>query len=361
MQNDLTQDWMLSYSRIGKALLCPLLYDFTYIQEKKMETEHVSKYIGKLVHEVIEEFYRQPDDFLYGRYKNEQVRFLGEARDDAFRRVFSGEALETVLRYFREYRDAVEDVQAFQLTTYGTVCKAPEWTAFWKRKYAAHFNEIESTVLEPLKQSFPWCRFAHNSFLSVHYQVVRCVDNFLKLHRRVMRNEKPMKIHSELAVIGNKVHGRHSRGAIDIALEFYDGRVEVYDFKTGKKQWEPSDVVNSNQLLGYTHKAQSYFNKLPSRMGIWDLWNDQLTSVPVTVEMVDEYLSRMQGITSYASKLHETLRDEGLDKALETFPLPIGTGVGFCPCDLAYQGPEMRCPRVLEVLESTKLDDKEEV
>lgn len=329
-----------SHSQLTNAVSCPWLYYVTTRLRDRIVLKAQAQVVGTLVHTVAERFLTEvPDrDTMKRPY---QLGTLHGLKDEEFTKQFGEKALEAINLYFDEYNEACDATIEFGRSI-GREYKAPTWTGYWQRTYAARFDELERTTFQPLQAELRNIRF-QSTLLDVYQHISRCTDNFLKVYRKL---GKPKKMLVEYRLDPRiNIHGAMKGGRIDLITWAEDYSIAVWDFKTGRKQWSPNDIVNEPQLLWYAYGVEQQFGQLPAERGILDLYNGDILKAPVLPCEIEHFKKTIQGAMAHEQRLHDTIEQEGIEKALEQFPLPIGRLNLGCPCNLAYEeDSEIKCP-----------------
>lgn len=288
--------------------------------------------VGILVHTVAERFLTE-----YAERKTDkkpyQLGWLHAAKDEEFVKIFGQDALDAINAYYDEYNEACEATLEFGQSI-GKSYKAPTWTGYWQRTYASRFDTLERDVFQPLQAKLKHIQF-RSSLLDIYQHISRCTDNFLKLYRKYPADVEfivELRLDPRL-----NIHGAMKGGRIDLIVKYPDGTVEVLDFKTGRKEWDAASVRNEPQLNWYVYGTEQQLGIMPTRKGILDLYNGKEFSCDVLPGETERFKKQLQGSIAYETRLHETIEEEGIEKALEQFPLPIGRLNIGCPCLLPYE------------------------
>lgn len=332
-----------SFSAMSNAITCPWKYAVYNVQKAQVKVESIAKVSGILVHSVLEDFYGAGKDDTSIKRKD-QLAWLKTARDNAWVKRFNPRSLELVQEYQDEYAEAIEDTARYQLQVMNKPCKAPTWTAYWKRTYGAYFDEVEAT-----KFAGCYARFSHirwdTTLMDVYTSTDRCLSNFVPMAAR-MPKAKQLLIEFK-PTRGVEINGLLISGRLDRIAIFEDGTIHVHDFKSGRKRWTPSDIANNDQLMLYAAIVEAEFGVLPTRVGIMDLYNGMLVERAPCPSSLARFYKRVGASVRHTYELHEEIITHGVEKAIEHRGIPLGFGGRFgCPCDLIYEdeGSPVRCP-----------------
>lgn len=329
-------DEILRYSVLSEAVNCPHKYYVRYVLKRKTVLEASYFLLGRIVHTAIENFYNAST-------LSDAVLLFNQAWTDAF----DAESLGLFISYGEEHKRAVDETLAYGVSI-GKEYKAPEMTAYWKKNFAAGLDELRKKI-EAKAAEFENARMATTG-LDMYLQARKCVENFVRLHeqheKQYGRPDKRLcehKIDPPIELLGVKMAGTLDR------LDFYGDCLFLYDYKTGRyKRWTKTDVANSDQLCWYAYAARELFGALPTKIGIWDLYNNAIVDHELTKEDIDRFLLRMRGNLAFKRFVDDYIKAQGEDAVSWAKLLPVPAGLSMkagCPCDLAYEADEsIKCP-----------------
>ncbi len=330
-----------SHSQLTTAVLCPWAYYVSTRFRDAMTIRSQAQVVGILVHTVIERFYEEcpnKDD----RFRKGQVAWLTDTVHEEFIKAFGAEALAEVVRYHAEYAEAVEDTMEYGRSI-GKDYKAPTWTGYWQRKYGEHFDALEEGTFKPLQAQMKTIVF-QSTLLDIYSHIERAINNFLKLYRSDLK--KYVQSYIEIKIDPRlEIHGSRKGGRIDLVGVREDGELDVLDFKTGRKRWSREALLNDPQTMTYALGVREQFGKSPTQVGIIDLYNGEIHTRSVSEAEIDAFKAGLKGAIVYEQRLNACIDEKGISATLEEYPLPIGRGAVFCPCNLIHEDNSViKCP-----------------
>lgn len=331
---------IVSNSVIHDAMTCPHKYYVKHVlnQEATIESSYFT--IGKAVHNIAEQFYQRPelihaDSIKQNNWCVQQIQNQWE--------VLLGKNNHLLVKTYRtQYQQAIIDTIDWGERIKNKTYKLPTATAYWERTYADQFRELEEK-LEEIKKEIPQLRFK-DSLLEVYNTSLVCIENFVKLHRKLPKTDKilhEVKIDPPIEIFNVKKSGKIDR------LDFTaDGEILLYDYKTGKKYWTRTDVANSDQLCWYAYACEQLFGKRPVVIGIIDLAHGALIQHPLNDGDMERFLRRLKANLHYKSFIDYLIEQKQVTGLQDVIPVPAGLPFKIgCPCDLLYEtDPEKRCP-----------------
>lgn len=333
-------DGIVSNSAIHDAMTCPHKYYVKHVlnQEATIESSYFT--LGKAIHTIAEQFYENTE--LLNSPETKQRNWCVQQLQAQWEALLGENNHLLVKTYRAQYQQAIVDTIDWGKRFKNKVYKMPTATAYWERTYADQFKDLEE-VLEEIKKDIPQLRFK-DSLLDVYNTSLLCVENFVKIHRKLPAAEKILhetKIDPPIEIFGVKKSGKIDR------LDFTtDGGIILYDYKSGKKYWSRTDVANSDQLCWYAYACREMFGKLPHSIGIIDLAHGALVQHDLNDGDIERFLRRLKANLHYKSFIDYLIEQKQVTGLQDVIPVPAGLSFKLgCPCDLLYEtDPEKRCP-----------------
>jgi hypothetical protein len=308
---------LLSNSMLQAAVVCPVKYDLLYNQKvpRKDGLWFNDSWVGTVVHECIELYDNQYDKCIDHMWET-----LGKT--------FSPELVQKIRSIWAIYHEAVEDTIADK-AKWGQVCKAPEMTSYWTKKYAGLSKLMDglSTELENFIEGSVW----EDRAFTYLKKMLTCLNNWPKMRIGAPRNV-------ELIIqgtVGPADALTKMSGTVD-RIELRPDGIAICDYKTGKWGYSYSELANSDQFGLYDNILSNEGENVVEWV-VYDLFLCNTVIVKPNEKIRECFQRRLATNLRYKQQLEE------LGKVTA---LPTPAGAHFkagCPCILAKTGD---CPFV---------------
>lgn len=291
-------DGLLSNSMVQLAQFCTEQFMLRYVEKLKGldgDERVEATTMGSLVHQSLE----QGVDDCYERFYGLCEHMIGSDKVPRLRSLIN----QTMV--------AIDSVQA-NGKQYGRVYTAPRMTSYWKSNFSHIEDGWESFAATLEGCGYDWAGYPPIDFFTDAYACVTA-----EKYKPVVPSEEGVQ--REIEVQGDFC-GVAMVGSIDV---YRDGH--IIDYKTGRKEWSESDVLNSDQFNLYTYLVRQNGWASDVQVTVRDLRRNTSTIVHMP-DNQDKWALRYAEKVAFADLLRKGVVPRGTR-------IPYGSGFHpGCPC-----------------------------
>lgn len=313
---------LLSNSMLQAAIVCPVKYELMYRDGIRPDKDGIwfnMAFAGNILHRCIE---LHDDDHAA----------IEKELWDILESYFGDRLVIRTQRIMAAFKDACEATQR-DGARWGKTYKAPEMTSFFKKNYGgileklSALNEDAQAYIDGAVFEEPWIDLIKKMFVSIN-------------NWKEMRLADPVAVEILLSgVVGPADASTHMVGTADRLERRPAGKIALTDFKTGKWEYDYSDVANSDQFYLYHRLLEQSEYGPPVEWTVYNLLTGNTVTVIPNEAILEKGANRLATNLRYFRQLEQMF-----DKA--EVPTPAGSHFKTgCPCILAKTGD---CPYVYE-------------
>lgn len=308
-----------SYTRLSSFPKCPLKYKLAYVDRVKENTIEVledSLLIGRLVHELIEQFLKGAEresafEIVLPKWLERDCKLsLANEEDDELQAI--GISVRSLIDYAVATGELYHRCSANYLeedairNSDGSVPKDPinyppgqvkkELNAAGLYKTALGTNNI-ATQLNPQFRRLNLCQMVSKAaWYFYNFQVPEWVAETKGIERRFDDLNMPWK------------RGKHWLGGIDWDFVTTEGATVICDHKTEKEKPTGLDVMMHPQLNLYANLFYEHTGKLPDYIAIYHLPSGELVMAQVDVNIIAHTIKGLETIEDEIESCEESNR-----------------------------------------------------